>query len=150
MILRPGRSDRTARRAHDRGRLSAPGTVPVRTRCPVDSVFQHTGNRIVVFGRHEQNRIRLTYLAFEFNDHFVRILLIVLIETRDALKIKDLDGRSFRYELYGGPERTAVVRTMPKAPGDPQYANRSIHFCYLPYATICYQKDSNNSHFRLS
>ena len=54
MLLRHRGADSADRRAqHPRG-LAGPGALAVGTRGMVDRVFQHAGDRTVIFGGHKQ------------------------------------------------------------------------------------------------
>ena len=85
MVLCPRRADTTSRgSSHDRGRFSGPGAVAVRPGRPVYGVLQHTGNRIIMFRRGKQNRVRRVYPFFQFDDLRQWLLLLVLVEARDV------------------------------------------------------------------
>ena len=88
MVLRPRRADGPNRSAHDRRRFSIPRAVAVRSRCPIDRVLQNPGNGVVVFRRHDQDGVRLTYAPLQLHNFSGRVLLLVLIEAGDAVKLE--------------------------------------------------------------
>jgi len=109
MILRTRSPDASCGCTHDRGRFTIPGAVTVGTRSPINRIFQYTGHGPIVFRRNKQNSIRLTYLFFQLRDFSRRILLLVLVKRRNAIKLERFDSCAFRREFSCSAQRRAIV-----------------------------------------
>lgn len=57
VLPRYGRSHGANGYAQNTGRLALPGALAIGPRCMVVSVLQHTGDRAVILGRHEQKAV---------------------------------------------------------------------------------------------
>jgi hypothetical protein len=76
---------------------------------PVDRVLQHTGHRVIVFGRHDEDRICLSDTALEVDDRGGRPLLVILVEDGNAFELEDIERCPFRNQPGGGPEGGPIV-----------------------------------------
>src|SRR5204863_2036036 len=97
-VLRARRPERADAGTHDGDGLAAPGAVTIRTRGAIDGVLQHAGYRVVVFRRHEQNRIRGAHTRLQLDDFRMRMLFFILVETRNAIELEDLERHAVRSE----------------------------------------------------
>src|SRR4029434_2809784 len=111
-----------SRSADDRRRFSIPCAVAVGTRRPVNRVFQNAWDRVVVLRSHEQDGVRLPYALLPLHNFRRRVLLVILIEARDAVKFEDFDRSAFRHELGRCAQDVAVVGFASKTASDPQDA----------------------------
>src|SRR5207237_2179900 len=87
---------------------------------PVERVLENTGERVVVFGRHEQNRVGRAHGLLELEDAGGRSATgpkVVVVE-REVGDIEDLDQRRRRSELLSGTQRRTVARPVAQAAGD--------------------------------
>ena len=106
MILRTRGADGSCGCTHDRGRFAIPGAVAVGARSPINCIFQYTS---IVFRRNKQNSIRLAYPSFQLRDFGRRILLLVLVKRRNAIKLERFDSYAFRRKFSCSPQRSAIV-----------------------------------------
>ena len=59
----------------------------------------------IVFRRNKQNSIHLAYPSFQLSDFGRRILLLVLVKRRNAIKLERFDSCVFRRKLGCSPQR---------------------------------------------
>jgi len=109
MILRTRGADGSCGCTHDRGRFAIPGAVTVGARRPINCIFQYTGHRPIVFRRNKQDSIRLAYPSFQLRDFGRRILLLVLVKRRNAIKLERFNSYVFRRKFRRSPQRRAIV-----------------------------------------
>src|SRR5262252_618172 len=62
-----------------------------------------------VFRRNKQNSIRLAYPSFQLRDFGRRLLLLVLVKRRNAIKLERFDSYAFRRKFSCSPQRRAIV-----------------------------------------
>ncbi len=115
--LRPHGAE-LARAGADHGHgLVAQSALAHRARGPVDRVLQHAGNRTVVLGCGEEDRVRRRPLLTETADGRGELLeleiLVVQGQVADALPDLDLDA--LRRGLGRGVQELRVVRRGPQA-----------------------------------
>lgn len=108
MILCTRGADGSCGCTHDRGRFAVPGAVAVGTRSPINCIFQYTGHGPIVFRRNKQNSIHLAYPSFQLSDFGRRILLLILVKRRNAIKL----------ETFRQLRLSAQARLQPAAPRD--------------------------------
>src|ERR1700730_5572872 len=98
MVLGPSASDCAQRRSHDRRRFSRPRAVALGPRGPIDRVLQYSRDGIVVLGRCDQNSIGAVNALLQFEHYWRWAFLVVFIEHRNTVKLKDVDLTILRDE----------------------------------------------------
>src|SRR4029077_5762843 len=91
MALGPSRSDCAERRTHDRPRFPRPGVVPRGPTGPIERVLQGSRDGVVVFGRYDQKSIGAVNALLQFQHWRWRALLVILIEHRNIIELKEVD-----------------------------------------------------------
>src|SRR5271157_639850 len=92
-------ADCARRNAHHGAGFSSPDAFSIRTGTHVDRVLQHTGNRAVVFRRHEQEAVKRLYALSELCPRcrrFSLIIVVLVVEWKSA----DLDD--FKLQWFRG------------------------------------------------
>lgn len=130
VLLRERRADRARRRAEHRARLARPRVVPPRARAPVERVLQHAGNRAVVFGRDEQQRVGRFDRLFETLRDFRKIRVVILTIERQLADLDELEREIGGRERNHGVRQCAIPRTATQTADDDRNAMR--HGFLLP------------------
>src|SRR5438874_9852700 len=120
MILCTRGTDGSRGCTHDRGRFAIPGAVAVGTRSPINYIFQYTGHGPIVFRRNKQNSTRLAYPSFQLRDFGRRILLLVLVKRRNAIKLERFDSCAFRRKLSSSPSAARLYDPRRRLPAIPR------------------------------
>src|SRR5690606_38578931 len=113
--LRDGRADLPGRRPGDQRRLARERVLPLGTRRPVDRVLEDAGDRAVVLGRDEHQRVGLLEGALE-PGHALRSLgLAVLVVVGHLVDGHVLVLPVVRAQLLEREREPVVVRPVPQA-----------------------------------
>lgn len=96
MILGPGPSKHSCGGAHDGNRLFTKRVIAGWSGSPVDGVFHHSGNRIVVFRGDHQDSVGRFDFSFKFLDFVRKRVLQVLIKNRNSVELK-----YFQFDVLG-------------------------------------------------
>ena len=129
MILRPGRAEPPGAGAQNRDGLAVERLLR-RARSPVDRVLQHARDRVVVFGRGDQQRVRLGDLAAK-GDHGLgeALGLDVPVIGGNGGEIGEFDRHAVGRQLSSGPERRRVEGVFPQTPRN----SKHLHAPALPF-----------------
>src|SRR5439155_21503965 len=96
---------------------------------PIDGVFEHAGNGVVVLRRGEENRIGSLDARFEKSHAHRRVGLLILVKSRNAFEIESIEGDAIRHQSKGSAQEPSVVRTLAQATGYSEY--RHLFFTRL-------------------
>src|SRR6478752_10738462 len=112
MLGRVDAAERTRRVANDADRLAEEGALAIGARADVDGVLQDARDRADIFGRHEQNAVRLLQLFAEREPVGRGRRFKVLAEIGNACGRHDVELERSRRELgqgIGDLERKALL-----------------------------------------
>ena len=99
MVLGTGGSQHPYGPAHQGEGLAVKGIVSMGPGSPIDSVLENSRHRIVVFGCSNQDGVCCLDLCLKLSYLFRLLSFQILVEGRDALKVKDLEKGPFRHQL---------------------------------------------------
>src|SRR5215831_700261 len=119
MVLCPRCTDRPDRSSHDGNWFPVPRAISIRSGCPVDSVFQHARNGVVVFRSHDQDGIGLPDALLQFNNFGRRILFLVLVEPGYTVQFKSIDCCVFRQSLVASRRVARLYDSRRRLPAIP-------------------------------
>jgi hypothetical protein len=124
--LRQARSPSAPGGPDDRHRLAGQHLVRARSREPVNGVLQHPGDRPVVLGRCDQERVRgrdlIAEMSYGLRPAAGGALQVLVEEWDRAQGVVDAEPHPRRSTLGRGLEQPSVERAAAQAAGDPEDA----------------------------
>src|SRR5579859_976538 len=127
VLLRPEGAELARAGADHRDRLVAKHRVLPRPRSPVDRVLEAAGDRAVVLGRREENRVGGTPLVAQAPHRLEGVALEVVVVQRElAESLPELELDPVGRGLDRSPQEARVERALPQAAGNGEHTHRQL------------------------